>query len=216
MLFVYLLRTSPSSYAIIGVLYFAAIMPLTYFFAYFHPWDRVSLVCWIILLMLLRSERLVWFTCLLAFTITVKYDVILLPGLYLLANITREKRSRVVLHTAVMFAVAFGVWLGLRFLIHDGFEPRNILGQAHRNLVQMRKNFLCYPPTLGLLLPAILAFIGFRNSDSFSRASVLFGILLLIPLFLATNFIEIRAELPVLVLMLPSAMIALHRLCDER
>jgi len=214
LLFAYLRQTSPPSYALVGLLYVAAILPLTYFFNYFHPWDRVSLACWIMLFMLLRSKRLVSFMSLLAITITVKHDVILLPGLYFLANVTRSNWPRIVLRSALMFSVSFGIWIGMRTLLPGGFEDRDIIAQLIRNLGDMRATHLNYPPLLGLLLPISLALIGLRRSDRFSRASVAFGILLCVPFIVTSNFIEIRAEMPLLVLMLPSATIALRVLCE--
>src|SRR5437868_11233242 len=106
LLFAYLHQTSSTVYALVGLLYVAAILPLTYFFAYFQPWDRPSLVCWLALLMLLRRQRLVAFTVLLAFSITIKYDTLLLPGLYLFANATRRNWRQPALRSALMCAVS--------------------------------------------------------------------------------------------------------------
>ncbi|MGH7766589.1 MAG: hypothetical protein ACREQP_03985, partial [Candidatus Binatia bacterium] len=212
LLFAYLRQTSSPIYSLVGLLYVAAILPLTYLFAYFHPWDRVSLVCWIALLILLRSERLVSFTFLLAVSITVKYDTLLLPGLYFLANVTWDNWPRIALRSALMFAVSFGTWIGMRLFLPGGFEERHILAQLFRNLGDFRSTLFSYPPLLGFLIPMILAFAALRWADRFSRASVWFGVLLFVPLIIATNFMEIRAEMPILILLLPSALMALRSL----
>jgi hypothetical protein len=215
LLFFYLRQTAPPSHSVAGFLYVAAILPLTYFFAYFQPWDRVSLACWIGLIMLLRAKRLIAFTVLLAFSMTIKFDTILLPGLYLLANISRDNWRRVVLRSALMFGVSFAVLVGLIVLLPRGFEGGSMAAQLLINLRGLRATLFSYPPLLGFLLPFILAVIGLRQADRFSRACVAFGTLLLVPLVASTNFIEIRAELPMLVLLLPAACKGLAILCRE-
>ncbi|MBK8535851.1 MAG: hypothetical protein IPL59_12425 [Candidatus Competibacteraceae bacterium] len=212
LLVAYLRKTSPPIYTLIGLLYFAAILPLTYFFAVFHPWDRLSLVCWIALLILLRSERHIAFTALLAISITVKYDTLLLPSLYFLANVAKYNWPRVVVSSALMFTVSFGVWIGLRIILPGGFEDKNVAGQLLINLSDFRSNLFYYPPLLSFIAPILLALIGFRYSDRFSRASVIFGILLFVPFIILANFIEIRTQIPILILLLPSSLIGLKTL----
>jgi hypothetical protein len=214
LVFGYLRQTNQPPYALIGLLYVAAILPLTYFFGYFHPWDRVSLACWAGLLMLLRNERLIAFAVLLVASIIIKYDTVLLPTLYFLAKVTRQNWPQVALRAALLFALSFGVWIGLRLLLPGGFEERHLIAQLLSNLRDFRATWYAYPPLLGLGLSILLAFAGLRWSDRFSRASVVFGLLLLVPFFTRSNFIEMRAEMPVLLLMLPSALAALRVLCE--
>lgn len=215
LLFVYLQETSPAIYALTGLLYVAAILPLTYFLVIFAPWDRVSLVCWIALVMLLRSQRLVAFTVLLAISITVKFDTIVLPGLYFLAHITLGNWPRIVLRSIAMFGVGVAVLMGLRILLPGGFGDRTVVTQLQINLHNFRSTPLSYPPLLVFVVPLILAFMGLRWSDHFSRISACFGVLLFVPFLLATMFIEVRAQMPVLVLVLPSALTALRVLCES-
>lgn len=214
LLFAHLRQSAPPAYALLGLLYTAAVLPLTYFFSYFHPYDRVSLLVWIALLMLLRSGRLVAFTVLLAASVPVKHDTILLPGLYFLSNVNRDNWPRVIRNTALMFAVSFGTWIALRLLLPGGYEERQLIVQMWRNLDAVRATLPAYPPLLCFSVPVILALIGLRWSDRFARASVAFGFLLLVPLVVLTNFIEVRAEMFVLVLMMPSALTALRILCE--
>jgi hypothetical protein len=214
LVFFYLKQTSPLPYALIGLLYVTSVLPLTYFFGYFHPWDRVSLVCWAALLMLLRRGRLKAFTALLILSVVVKYDTILLPALYFLSTVTKQNRRQVAVRSALLFALTFGVWAGLRLLLPGGFEERHLLAQLLSNLRDFGATWYAYPPLLGLGLAILLALAGVRWSDRFALASVAFGFLLLVPLFTTTNFIEMRAEMPVLLLMLPSALAALRVLCE--
>jgi hypothetical protein len=215
LLFVYLRHTSPTVYALSGLLYVAAILPLTYFHVFFAPWDRVSLVCWVALIMLLRSHSLISFTVLLAISVAVKFDTVVLPGLYFFSNVTLSNWRRIVLRSAAMFGVAFIVFMGLRILRPGGFEERTIVTQLLINLRDFRTTPLSYPPLLIFLVPLILAFRGLRWSDRFSGVSVYFGVLLFVPFLVATNFIEVRAEMSVLILILPSALAALRVLCES-
>jgi hypothetical protein len=216
LLFAYLLQTNQPPYALVGLLYVAAILPLTYFIGYFHPWDRVSLACWIALLMLLRQQRLIAFAVLLAVTVPIKYDTILLPGLYFLATVNRSNWRLISFRTALLFALSFGIWVGLRFALPGGFEERHLVAQLRSNLHDFREAWYAYPPLLALALPIALALGGLRKSERFARASVVFGLLLLVPFFTRSNFIEIRAELPVLLLILPSALTALGTFCEPQ
>jgi hypothetical protein len=215
LLFVYLRQTSPPIYALGGLLYTAAILPLTYFHAIFAPWDRVSLVCWIALIILLRSQRLFAFMVLLAISITVKFDTIVLPVLYFLSDINLANWPRVLLRSLLMFGVAFAILIGLSILLPGGFEVRPIVTQLLINLNDFRSTALSYPPLLVFFVPLFLAFMGLRWSDHFSRISVYFGVLMFAPLLIAVYFIEVRAEMPILVLLLPSALRALRVLCES-
>jgi hypothetical protein len=215
LLFKYLQQTGPSIYAIAGALYVATVLPLSYLFTYFQPWDRMSLLLWIALVMLLRSERLLLFALLLIISITIKYDTILLPGLYFLVNISWTNQRKVVFRTACLFVVSFGTWFAIRSLLPGGFERGDVVKQLFINFADFRSTLLTYPPLLTFFVPIVLACIGFRYSDRFCRASVVFGLFLFVPLFTGSNFIEVRAQLPVLILLLPSALIALRRLCER-
>lgn len=212
LLFKLLCRSAPTEYALIGLLYVAAVLPLTYFLHVFHPYDRVSLLCWVSLLHLLRDRRMALFAVVLALSITVKYDTLLLPVLYLLCYVSRENWRPVVLGTAALFAVSFGVYITLRILIPGGFEARSVLEQVRNNLADLRWMHVRYPPFLALCLPGLLALVGLPATDRFGRACAAFALLLSIPLFIATNFAEFRAEMPVLVLLLPAALAGLQRI----
>ena len=211
LLLAYLRQTSPPIYALVGLLYVAAILPLTYFFAYFHPWDRLSLACWIALLILLRAKRLLAFTVLLAISMTIKHDVVLLPALYFLAYVTHNDWKSVAVRTLLLFVLTFGILLSLRILLPGGSEPTDLIVGLQKNWRGFVATLYSYPPLLGFTVPVILALLGFRQADRFSRASVLFAILLLPIFIIRTNFIEIRAEIPMLLLVLPTALIALRR-----
>lgn len=157
--------------------------------------------------MLLRSQHLVAFTVLLAISITVKWDTVVLPGLYLLANLKLSNWISIVLKSTAMFIVGFAVLIGMRILLPGGFDDsRPTVTQLLINLSDFRATPISYPPLLVFLVPIILAFLGLRWSDRFSRMSVGFGLLLFLPLLVASNFVEVRAHTPILVLLLPSTL----------
>ncbi len=208
----FLLRTwAPPGLALSGMLYVAAVLPLTYALHYFHPWDRVSLLIWVILLALLRKGKLVLFAAVLVMGMLVKYDVILLPALYFLASY-RNGPARAAMTTAALFLLTVGVYLILIRVFGEGVGQRSVATQVATNLEDFRSLLIWYPPLLALGVPAGLALLGFGTADHFARAAAVFAILMSVPLFLFSNFVEIRAEMPVLILLLPAALSGLARL----
>ena len=71
-----------------------------------------------------------------------------------------------------------------------------------------------YPPLLVFGPTLALALFGAPRGDRLMRAMALFGVLLLVPLFIATNFVEVRAQMPMFVLLLPAAIAGLQRLTE--
>lgn len=213
--FVLLKHWLPPSYALLGLLYVGVILPLTYFLYWFHPWDRVSLLAWVVCILLLRSQRLLLFSITLALAVTIKYDIVLLPGLYFLAFSSRANWQRTALLTTAFFAIAFGVYFGLRVLRPGGFDRTvGLLEQVLRNLRVFRQEPLAYPPLLALALPLCAGLVGLVYADRFVRACFGFGVLLLGALFLVSNFDELRALMPVLLLILPAALAGVHYLIE--
>jgi hypothetical protein len=70
-----------------------------------------------------------------------------------------------------------------------------------------------YPPLLAHVLPLALAIIGWRDCDQAARAGVVFGMVCLVPVWLLqTNLVEVRAQMPLVILVLPAALLGLRRL----
>jgi hypothetical protein len=204
----------PPPLALVGLLYVGVVLPLTYALHYFHPWDRISFLLWIGLIGLLRRERLILFAALLLLAMFVKYDVILLPGLYFLIHFQRRPVAAT-LTTAALFILTVGAYFLLVQQFGSGLGGERMTGtQIATNLNDMRGFLIWYPPLLGFALPLGLAAVGFRHADQFARASAVFAVLFCIPLFLLSNFVEIRAEMPVLVLLLPAALQGLRRVLE--
>ncbi len=103
-LFAYLKKWLDNIYCLVGVLYFCCILPLTYFLHYFHPWDRLSLLIWIFLLYLIREGKILIFIFVLVVSIAVKFDTILIPGLYFIYKVSRENWQKTFL--SLPFSIA--------------------------------------------------------------------------------------------------------------
>ena len=71
-LFFYLRHWFDDHYCLIGLCYTAIVFVMTYYFHYFHPWDRISLLSWLLLIYLLREKRNILFAILLAVSVTIK------------------------------------------------------------------------------------------------------------------------------------------------
>ena len=63
----------------VGLLYFVSILPLSYFFYYFHPWDRMSQLFWVLLFLCVKTGRTSAFAVALAASMLVKFDTVLVP-----------------------------------------------------------------------------------------------------------------------------------------
>ena len=214
LLAVLLRRIVDPVYAALGALAFASVLPLTYQLFYYHPWDRVSLINWIVLLLLAERQRIGWFAAMLPVAIAVKFDVILLPGLILLmrAPISTRLRDHVrpLALCAGLFAVSFGTYWLLRFVRPGGFEPVARGPLFQHNLEALRELNIAYPPFLGFALLIPLAVYGLRSGTRFTRACVVFAFPLLGVFLLQSRFEEFRCEVPVFLMLLPSALIGLR------
>src|SRR5688572_3378853 len=221
LLLVFLGRVVPAPYAVIGAMAFAAALPLSYQLFYFHPWDRLSLLGWTALLMMLERRRFGLFAAALPVAMLVKFDVVLLPALYFLLTAPmpplagdRPALVRSALSTAGLFAITFGVYWALQAWRPGGFEPVAYGPLAIHNVNMLRDLKLAYPPFLGLGLPLLLALVGFSRSERFARSCAVFAGLLLLVFIVKARFEEFRALVPVFLLLLPAALVGLQSITD--
>ena len=85
-----------------------------------------------------------------------------------------------------------------------------MMGSNATSLTRMK---LVYPPLLMHGLPTLLAILGWASADRVARAGVLVGLACLAPLwFLGSNFHEVRAQVPLTILLLPTALFGLQRI----
>jgi len=207
-------------YSLIGVLYFSAVLPLTYFFQLFHPWDRLQLLIWIVLLYLILTGRYYWLVAALFLSIFVKFDTILAPFLYFMVHISRSRYRLVAQQTLGLIFIAVGayMWVGYLFpapLDNSRFTIDVAKAVLSENLVAFISMNVKYPPLLVHLLPGILALMYMRSKDQFVVGSVVFAFGLTLIYALFTRYEEVRTHLIVLVLILPSALISLKKLLES-
>jgi len=220
LLFFLLRRWVPDVYSLVGVLYFAAVLPLTYFFQLFHPWDRLQLATWIGLLFLVVDRKLVYLSIGLVLSMVVKFDVIMLPFLYFMAHVTRERWRRVAIETMGLSVLGFGTYFALGELFpapldQSHFTPVAALGMLAANWTALRTFNIAYPPLLVHALPSLLALCCLSSKDRFVWSSVIFAFCLSVVFILFTHYEEVRAHMIVLVLVLPSALLTLQRLLGD-
>lgn len=219
-LFIYLRKWLPETYSLIGVLYFSAALPLTYSFQLFHPWDRPQLAIYILLLILV-SERKFLFLCIgLSISVAVKFDTVLLPILYFLSYFEKQWRVRVVVETATLFLLAFGLDAFLEKLFPAPLDPSRFSLEAVQqiastNVASWLQSPLRFQPFLVHALPATLALLYLPSRCRFISASLVFALILSVVYFSLTRYEEVRAHMIVLVLLMPAALISLKRLLDS-
>jgi len=216
LLFVFVRRWVPDVYAVLALLYFAAITPLTYFLHIFHPWDRPALVVWLVCLLLLRAKRLGYLAAVLPVAVAIKFDVMVLPVLYLLASVTRENWQSVTWRTVAMLVLTVGTYIALRLALPGGFDSeRTPIEQVALNLRDFAAIPLFYPPLLVFGLPILLGLAGWTSADRFARACWVFAVILTVPLWAKTNFREVRAEMPLMLLFMPCATLGLRAVLER-
>jgi len=225
-LLLYLRLFAPVQYAITGTLFFCLVLPLTYFLHAFHPWDRMSLFLWIILLILIERDQFVFFAILLTASILIKYDTIFLPVLYFLRNY----KYQTIRTLAKSFALFLVICLELYILIIvrsiegsdivvPGLGSTNISGfldTATKNITVAFQQIYSYPPLLTFTLPLFLAGFGWKRASTEIRYYLLFSFFLLGVIITRVNFIEVRAELPALILILPMSLLGYQWLLEGK
>jgi hypothetical protein len=208
LIFKLLLRFVKIEEALIGVLFIAAILPMTYSFHYFHPWDRISLVLWLVMFISIFSNKPLLLASTMVLAILVKSDAMVIPLMYFLVHIGRDNYLRIFIISFVLTILSFGEVLILReVLMHEA--SRNA-GQIIQNYHHLLHHNITHPAVLGLALPVILSIYAFKKSDRLIQGATLFGLILLLPHLTMVNFREIRAQMPVLVALLPGALIGLR------
>lgn len=220
-LFFYLREWLPAPYCLIGVLFVCAILPLTYYFHTFQPWDRIQLAMWILLLYLIRERRLILLGIGLAGSMVIKFDTLFLPGLFFLTYISRPRWQQVLGETIGLFAICVSLYVSLKWAFPAPLDPPRFsleatLENVKLNIETLRALHVQSPPLYVHILPGFLAVLWFRAQQQYLQASVVFAFGFLFLLFLTTHFWEVRAQIGVLILVLPSALLSLHRLLDDK
>jgi hypothetical protein len=214
LLFVLLRQWFEPIYCVVGVLYFIAVLPLTYLFYFFHPWDRVSQALWILMFLFIKRGQLPGLALALAASMIVKYDSVPVPAVYWLANATRATFVSVTIRAVGLSLMAALILVVLLVAFPGGAAPlsaRDTLARIASNVEAMSRMTLIYPPLLMHGLPALVALVGWSRADRVARAGALVGVGCFVPLwFLGSNFHEVRAEVPLTILLLPAALYGLR------
>lgn len=212
LLYAFLASYAGWQFALGGLLYWGMVLPLTYLRHNFHPWDKPSIALWLLALICTWYRRWWILAAVLVIGVLTKYDIVIFPALVFLAYRRTDPTKDVVLKTTLLLAVTLSTYLALRALIPGGFEPRSSMTQVMDNLSVWREMTITYPPLLALALPSVLAALGYRTADDFARGCVQLAVIVTAILFLQTNFVEFRAEVPLLLLLFPAARQGLLRL----
>jgi len=215
LLFVYLRRWFSPAESLFALVYLAAILPLTFAFHSYQPWDRASFVAWVCGFWAARDQRFWAFFAITIAAVIIKYDAILLPGLYFLAHVKWQNWRKIFLQSFLVGATLLAIFVALRILLPGGFEPRDVTATVLRNIRLILGNPLFYAPSLAFALPLLLATLGYGAADRFMRASLWFAGLVAIPMFITTNFEEVRAEQMLFPLLAPAALLGLRRILSE-
>lgn len=197
--------------------YFAAILPITFAFHVYHPYDRVSFLAWLLCIWCARSGRIREFGIVSIIAVLIKYDAIMLPVLFFACNCNRQNWRRLLIQCSLISATLISLVALLIALIPGGFEARDPEALILRNLTMMiGTGLLPYAPILAFGLPLALAISGYGVGDRFVRASVWFAGLIAVILFATSNFQEVRAEQMLVPLLAPGALLGLRRILGNR
>jgi hypothetical protein len=204
--YAYMKRWFDPPYALTGLLLLSAFLPLTMMLHSFHPWDRPALLLWLVMILLLLSGRLASFALTYLAAIAVKYDAVVVPGLYWLLSIRRDAFWRPTAITAALMVAGFALYASLLLLFPGGVDAKDLAMQFGQNLADMRSTRIWHPALLVHGSLGCLCALGWARASREQRVLAAFGLLLLVPHFLLTNFIEVRAQMATALLMLPCAV----------
>lgn len=215
LIFVYYLLTQWFSrpVALMGLLLFCTLLPFTMLDHYFHPWDRPMLLLWSSMIWATTQNRLVAFTLLYALAVVVKLDAILAVGMVWFARVRFDDWIRPTMIAAAIAVLGALVLGALVLLFPGGQEPIDIAAQLKRNFDVSMSRGAAYPPLLVHGSLFLLGLLGWKFAVSALKRLWLFGLVLLIPHLLLTNFVEVRAQVGTVLCMLPLAIYGLLSAC---
>jgi hypothetical protein len=142
LIFLFFQGVAATNLAFVGMLYVAAVLPLTYFLHWFHPWDRPSLVLWALALLLLQRQRWVLLGVTLVVGVLVKYDIMIFPLWVLFAEFSARKPFRAFAIAGTLATVTFGTYATLVYLIPGACLAMTVI-------MFLKSNFPPTPPPPG-------------------------------------------------------------------
>jgi hypothetical protein len=202
--------------AILGVLLLGTIFPMTMFLHTFQPWDKPTFALWVgLVYFAVRDQRLMFLLFIVAAT-AVKYDSVLAAGLPAFLAF-----RKVPLRTAISRSLFPAAWAALVLLLliwsaPGGMEPRPLAGQLLRNIADFRSLTVSYPPFIVHGTLAFLGLLALRRGDSTITRLWTFGLAMLPVHIVFTNVLEVRAQMGIVVCMLPLAVMGVMQLQRNR
>ncbi|MCB0338973.1 MAG: hypothetical protein KDD53_05185 [Bdellovibrionales bacterium] len=201
-----------------GLVIFSFSGILTYHFHYFHPWDRLALIFWVLALLCIQRHKTIVLAVVLGIGMLNKPDLLFIPLLYCGCNITRETRYSTLAKTCMLFGVTVEVSDGLLYFLPNGLD-RPKLGFFTDTLNFMNSNFssmadmkFAHPALLAFTIPFFLSTLDLSKKPRMLNASLGFALFSMLVHFSFSNFREIRATYYILLLLLPSALYSFHLL----
>lgn len=204
----------PPGHSLVGLLVVCALLPLTMLDHHFHPWDRPMLFLWSAMICAAARNRLIAFTLLYAMAIMVKLDAVMAVGMVWFIKVKTDDWRRPTLETAAIGIVGALTLGALVALFPGGQEPFDIAKQVSHNFEIAREQGIAYPPLLAHGLMFALGLIAWKSAGDMSKRLWLFGLVMLIPHLLVTNFVEVRAQVGTILCMLPLALRGLLSACN--
>jgi len=199
-------------FALGGLLYFGSVLPLTYLFHYFQPWDKPSLAAWLGSMICAHQRKWLYLAAVLTVGMLIKYDILVFPIFVFFAEFRRTGWRKTILIAGALLCLTVSIYLLLNWMVPNGFEPRPVTFRLLQNFSMVRQYSFQYPPLLGLGVAWVLAAFGFRAADDYARAGVLLSVIMTVILLLQTEFYELRADMPILALLLPASVVGVQRL----
>lgn len=206
--------TSTSS-ALIGLMYLGCIFPMTYAFHNVHPWDRIGWLTWLLAIWAVKVDRPFALAVVLVVGITIKYDILALAGLYFLVWVDRVNWKRVTATTTVVSLLGIATFALLVYLRPGGFDVErttSLISRVRLLYWELCGHPISHPALLALTPLILLAPMGFQNRNRFAIMSFLYGIFLLLLVAWSAVFKEIRAQMGIILLLMPLVLIALDRI----
>lgn len=222
----FLRRWVAPAYAIIGMLHLAAVGFLTYLFWYFHPWDRMSQVVWLVGLMAVADRRPFVVGLATVLGMAVKEDIVMLPVLYAIVSVdpfAKPRRSLRRLGPGIALVLTGLLTRQALQLLYPAqersrFTLASIAELLERNRAQLVEGyFVTWTPLLFWILPLTLVAVGLRRLDWFHRGCFLWVLLCLAisAMVVPGGLQEVRMQLAFSFAVLPGALITLGRILGD-
>ena len=215
LLFCFLAIFFSAEWALFGGVFFYFLQTTTYFNHYFHPWDRLSLTFWILSLggIYLARRATDYLGLLLVFLIglLVKFDLIIVTAIPFIYYWFQPRDRWKALMGPLSFIMGFGMLWYLVKMRPGGPTADSPSIEVYKpiligNLKSIRDYGFTYSPNLVFSLPIVVGFLGWKHMELFVRVCFVIGILGLPAYFMTVWFNETRAEMPLLLLILPGTI----------